>query len=145
MKSLFKEVKLTGKDHGDIPRPDVAGSETIGYTYDNNGNQLTVIDATGTTTRTYDALNRTLTKTVPVIGKSTYVYDITVGLEAGFVKETTMDPKGTTIARVHDKTGRLARVLSPEGTTTYEYYNNGNRKMLLIKINEKNVSFHNNS
>ena len=37
-----------------------------------NNNQITMTDATGTTARTYDALNRVLTKDVPSIGKTVF-------------------------------------------------------------------------
>lgn len=110
-----------------------AGSETVTYTYDNNGNQLTMTDATGTTTRTYDALNRSTAKTVPNIGKSIYGYDITADVEEGFVKETSTDPKGNVVAKVFDKVGRLARVISADGATTYEYDANGNRKSVIYQ------------
>jgi RHS repeat-associated protein len=110
-----------------------ADGKTISYTYDDNGNQLTMTDATGTTTRTYDELNRAETKTVPSIGKSTYVYDITTAVEEGFVKETSTDPKINTVAKVYDKAGRLAHVISADGTTTYEYYDNGNRASVIYQ------------
>jgi YD repeat-containing protein len=40
------------------------------HTYDANGNKLTVTDSTGTITRTYDELNRTITKDVSNIGRA---------------------------------------------------------------------------
>ncbi len=103
------------------------GSKTISYTYDNNSNQLTMTDSTGTTTRTYDELNRTTTKNVPSIGMNTYVYDITTNVAAGNIKETTTDAKGNNVEKVYDKIGRLASVISAEGTTTYTYDGIGNR------------------
>jgi YD repeat-containing protein len=56
---------------------EVVGGISITYTYDKNGNQLTITDATGTTERTYDELNRALSKTVPNIGKAIYKYELT--------------------------------------------------------------------
>ncbi len=103
------------------------GSQTIAYTYDNNSNQLTMTDSTGTTTRTYDELNRTTTKNVPSIGMNTYVYDITTNVTAGNIKETSTDAKGNNVEKVYDKIGRLASVISADGTTTYTYDSNGNR------------------
>ncbi len=108
-----------------------AGQATISYTYDKNNNQLTVSDSTGTTTRTYDELSRTTTKTVPHIGISTYVYDIIEGIEEGYTKETTTDPKGNIVEKIYDKAGRLSTVISADGTTSYEYYPNGNRKSVV--------------
>ncbi len=103
------------------------GSQTISYTYDNNSNQLTMTDSTGTTTRTYDELNRTTTKNVPSIGMNTYVYDITTNVVAGNIKETSTDAKGNNVEKVYDMIGRLASVISADGTTTYTYDGNGNR------------------
>ena len=68
------------------------GQNAITHTYDNNGNKLTITDNTGVTTRTYDELNIAITKTVPVIGKSVYVYDITNNQVSGYTSETTIDP-----------------------------------------------------
>ena len=42
-----------------------AGGVITNYQYDNAGNLLTVSDASGSIVRTYDALNRTVSKTVP--------------------------------------------------------------------------------
>jgi len=86
---------------------------------------LTVTDATGTTTRTYDELNRVLTKTVPNIGESEYVYDIITGVDAGCIKETSTDPKDNVTAKVYDKAGRLLSVTAGGGTTAYSYYDDG--------------------
>jgi len=87
-----------------------AASQSISYTYDHNGNVLTMTDGTGTTTRTYDAWNRTTTKTVPDIGTSFYTYDITDGFDAGCSAESTVDPKGNVTVKVYD---RLASPLAP--------------------------------
>ncbi len=107
------------------------GQASISYTYDNNGNQLTMSDSTGTTTRTYDELNRVLTKEVPVVGKSTYTYDITTGVSDGFTAETSTDPKGNVTTKVYDKVGRIISVTADGKTTNYEYYDNGNRKSVI--------------
>ena len=108
---------------------DNADGEAINYTYDNVGNQLTMTDSTGTTTRTYDELGRVLTKTAPLIGTTTFTYDQTAGLTAGFSAEVSTDPKGNVTTRVYDKSGRLYQV--KDGSTaaaTYTYYANGNRQ-----------------
>ncbi|MEN6314698.1 MAG: DUF1308 domain-containing protein [Clostridiaceae bacterium] len=108
-----------------------AGGVSITYTYDGNGNQLTMADSTGTTVRTYDALNWVLTKAVPNIGTSTYGYDIISGVEAGCIKETATDPKGNVTEKVYDKAGRLWKVSADGQITTYEYYANGSRKNVI--------------
>ena len=114
--------------HGNLLIVSVANGEsvqTISYTYDRNGNVLAMTDATGTTTRTYDAFNRTTSKTVPEMGTSTYAYDITTGMSAGYVAETSTDPKGSITQKIYDRTGRLSSVISDGKTTVYTYYANG--------------------
>jgi YD repeat-containing protein len=101
---------------------------TISYTYDGNGNRLTVTDSTGTTTRTYDELNRVKTKIVPNIGSTTYTYDIITNVPTGCIGESTTDPKGNITTKVYDKVGRLLTVTADGRTTTYSYFDNGNRQ-----------------
>jgi len=107
------------------------GALSISYIYDNNGNVLTMTDGTGTTTRTYDALNRTTFKTVPDIGTSYYVYDITSGTPAGCTAETTADPKGNITLKVYDPLGRLIAVTADGMTSAYTYYDNGSLQTVL--------------
>jgi RHS repeat-associated protein len=103
-----------------------AGGEIQSYTYDANGNQLTMTDATGTTYRTYDALNRNTKKIVPELGASTYEYDLTVE-SSGEHAERTTDPKGNINIKTYDKVGRLLKVTVGNEVTKYEYYRNGNQ------------------
>ena len=105
-----------------------AGDLQISYTYDNNGNQLTVTDSTGTTVRTYDSQNRVLTKNTPGVGTTYFSYDILDGVQTGFVKEVTTDPKGNTTEKDYDKEDRLVAVSTESGATQYSYYPNGARK-----------------
>ena len=105
-----------------------AGLITITYTYDDNGNQLTITDNTGTTLRTYDEFNRVKTKTVPYIGKTTYQYDIIWGIEEGCTAEASTDPKDNTTTKIYDRAGRLWKVTANNRTTTYSYYDNGSRQ-----------------
>lgn len=123
-------VTYTYDIHGRLLR-ETAGSASVTYTYDNNGNQLTITDDTGTTIRTYDQLNRVLTKTVPSLGTSTYTYDITAGVPAGCTGERSTDPKGHITTKVFDRVGRLYTVTADGGTTTYAYYDNGNRQSVV--------------
>ena len=105
---------------------ETAGTDTISYEYDSNGNMLKMTDSTGITVRTYDGLNRVLTKTVPELGTTTFVYDITAGLTGGFVAESIATPDGTTTQNIYDKAGRLHQV--KDGNTvsaTYAYYASG--------------------
>jgi RHS repeat-associated protein len=107
------------------------GSIVISYTYDNVGNRLTVTDRTGVTTRVYDDFGRVISKTVPNIGTSTYVYDINNGLESGFKADTVTDPKGNITTKVYDKANRLKYVKNGDIIssvyTTYNYNDNGTR------------------
>ena len=113
--------------HGRLTSNSVGGI-TIQYTYDKNGNQLTITDQTGKTTRTYDQLNRVITKEVPNIGKSIYTYDITAGIPEGNWAESTSDPKGNITVKTYDRAGRLKTVTADGKTTTYNYYDNGARQ-----------------
>ena len=103
-----------------------AGGEVQSYTYDANGNMLTMTDATGTTTRTYDRLNRNISKAVPEIGLSTYEYDLTTS-EEGVYQERTTDPKGNVTLKEYDQVGRLSKVTVDDKTTVYKYSLNGRR------------------
>src|SRR5579884_478871 len=74
----------------------VNGSKTatISYKYDDNGNDLKVIDNTGTTTFKYDGDNRLKQKTLP---------------------------DGTTIVTSYDPVGNLKTYTDGRGTVTYSY------------------------
>lgn len=103
----------------------------VSYTYDNNNNQLTVADKTGTTTRTYDELNRTVTKSVPGLGMNTYQYDVTTGLTLGYRAEVTTDVKGNATRKMYDRTNRLVDVkANNDPAISYTYYNDGTRRMV---------------
>ncbi|NLN66369.1 MAG: RHS repeat protein, partial [Clostridiaceae bacterium] len=116
--------------HGRL-RTEAADGSSISYTYDDNGIQLTITDSTGTTIRTYDALNRVTSNTVPNIGTVWYQYDIIEGVEAGKTAEKTTDPEGNITTRITDRVGRLKTVIDgeiSENRTTFAYYDNGSRK-----------------
>lgn len=107
------------------------GAISISFAYDNNGNQLTMTDGTGTTVRTYDELNRVTSKNAPSIGKETYVYDIVKGMANGFTEEIDTDPKGNIVTKLYDRLGRINEVISAANTAVYSYYDNGNIQKLL--------------
>ena len=98
-------------------------------TYDANGNELSMQDD-GTTTRTYDALNRTLTKTTPGFGQTVYEYDIIIRVNEGGYAEKTTDPQGNVTIKEYDRVGRLIRVQDRENAapTEYEYDEAGRQK-----------------
>lgn len=107
---------------------DNAGGDLVSYTYDNSGNLLTMSDDTGVTSRTYDELGRTISKTVPNIGTTLYTYDQTAGLAKGLSTETTTDPKGNTITKFIDGAGRPYRIKDGDVVVaSYSYDASGNR------------------
>ncbi|GBG07986.1 RHS repeat-associated core domain-containing protein [Paenibacillus agaridevorans] len=126
--------------HGQLTKETVDGAglthlteqqRRISYTYDANGNQLTMTDSTGTTSRTYDGLNRVVAKSVPKIGTSVFEYDVTQGMPSGYSSEKTIDAKGHETVKVYDRVNRLSSVKSsPTDTATYTYYNDGSLKTL---------------
>jgi RHS repeat-associated protein len=122
--------------HGRLTSESI-GTDIISYVYDNNGNQIEMTDSTGTTVRTYDGLNRALTKTVPGFSATMFEYDLISGVDAGFVKERTTDPKGNITEKVMDKAGRLKQVTAEGQTTTYDYYVDGSRKSVLYPNGSK--------
>ena len=120
-------TRYTYDAHGRLTSKAV-GEIAMEYTYDKNGNQLTITDQTGKTTRTYDQLNRVVTKEVPNMGESVYTYDITAGIPEGNWAESTTDPKGNETVKTYDRAGRLKTVTAEGKTTTYNYYDNGARE-----------------
>jgi RHS repeat-associated protein len=110
------------------------------YTYDNNDNQLSMKDGTGLTSRTYDELNRVITKSVPGMGTSTFLLDQTTGLTAGFVSEVTTDVKGNVTTKVYDKTNRLSEV--KDGDTlqaSYAYFADGSQQQVTYASGAKEI------
>lgn len=123
--------------HGQMLSQTVTGADVttpekdnqISYTYDNNGNQLSMTDGTGTTRRTYDELNRVIAKSVPGMGTNTYQEDVTTDLPDGYVAEVTTDVKGNVTTKIYDQAGRLYQVKDGnEKPTTYTYYADGSQK-----------------
>ena len=94
------------------------------YTYDGAGNLLTHADFNGkTTTYSYDAANRLLSKTpdpsfnAPAV---TYTY-----LATG-QRQTMTDLSGTTTYSQYDNRGRLTQLSKPAGSLSYAYDLAGN-------------------
>lgn len=129
-----QKTNYTYDIHGRLLQESV-GKITISYTYDGNGNQLTMTDSTGTTVRTYDELGRMTSKTVPGIGKITYLYDVIT--KDGLVAQMSTDPKGNKKTEIFDKTGRLKAVkngdVNEKDSAVYEYYPDGSRKSVVYE------------
>jgi RHS repeat-associated protein len=98
--------------------PDATHTET--RTYDNNGNLQTVTHFNNvTTTYTYDALNRLLSRATP--GETTVSFTYT----ATGKRHTMTDQSGTTTYS-YDSMDRLSSKATPEGTLGYTYDAAGN-------------------
>ncbi len=106
--------------HGRIVTETIGGV-SVGKTWDDNGNLLTLTDSTGTTTCSYDALNRILTKQAPNVGTLTYGWNRTAGLQSGFVGQRITDSAGNVTDTILDRMGRIARVVAGTHTATYAY------------------------
>ena len=125
-----KSTNYIYDSHGRLISESV-GNIFISYAYDGNGNRLRMVDSTGTTTQTFDELNRTKTRNSPNIGKNSYVYDIISDIQDGYIAQSSTDPKGNTVVKVFDKEGRLKEVISDGQSTVYEYYDNGRKKSIV--------------
>lgn len=95
--------------------------QTTAYTYDADGNPLTVTDALGATAYTYNQLGQVLTVTDPMNGVTTNAYDARGNLLS------TTDAAGGVTAYAYDARGLLQSVTDPRNKTTqFEYDAHGN-------------------
>ena len=93
----------------------------ISYTYDKNGNILTVTDESGTITREYDKRNLLAAYTDAGGNRIEYTYD-----ELGNLITLTY-PDGTAVHHSYDKTGLLICMTDDQSRVTkYSYDANGN-------------------
>jgi YD repeat-containing protein len=94
---------------------------TLTYTYNSQGNLLTVVkDGVTLTSSQYDAYGRQTQLTDQNAGTTTYAYDALGQLTS----QTNANGNGTTMA--YDVVGRITTRTGVEGTTTHEYFANGN-------------------
>ncbi len=100
----------------------------VTYTYDGNGNILTMTDSTGETEYTYDSMGRILTKTHSVTGTVSYEYDIYTGIPYGYVAEITTEPDEDTVEKWYDSEDKLVKVVDGTDITWYTYYDDGRLK-----------------
>ena len=102
---------------------------TTSLTYDNNGNVTSMTDAMeGTTTYSYDSMNR-VTEIVNAIGaKETYQYN------ARGLLEESVDNAGEKTVYTYDAAGRIIKQKDELGTIRYSYDKNGN----VLTVSDKN-------
>jgi RHS repeat-associated protein len=72
--------RVCSVDWGSSPAACGTGSHTIGYTYDAEGNRLSMTDATGTTSDSYDSLDRLTSETTGAGTSVGYGYDLDTNL-----------------------------------------------------------------
>jgi RHS repeat-associated protein len=110
--------------------PDASlGQPAVHCTYSATGQRLSMIDASGTTTYSYDLRDRLLQKATPE-GTLTYTYDAAGNL----LSIRSSNTGGTSVNYVYDALNRLSTVTDnrlASGTTTYAYDNAGNLQSYL--------------
>ena len=108
-------------------RPDPSlGEPAVLYSYTETGMRRSMIDASGTTTYTYDQRDRLLTKQTPQ-GTLAYTYDLVGNLTS--MRSSNAD--GVSVDYTYDDLHRLENVIDNQlaaGTTTYTYDVVGNLK-----------------
>jgi RHS repeat-associated protein len=112
----------TYDDLGRILRDIGGAGQTTAYTYDANGNALSVTDPLGhKTIQVFDALNRLTQSTDPNGGITAMTYD------AHDRVLSVTDPNGNVTTYVYDGFGDLIQQTSPDtGVTVYRYDADGN-------------------
>jgi RHS repeat-associated protein len=110
------------------------------YTYDLNGNRISMIDPTGLTTYTYDALNRLTSITNNKGQVTSFTYD-------AFGRRTSMTHgNGVVTSYTYDAASQLTRLAHQLGATTinsfdYTYDTVGNRKTKVDRNGSHNYTY----
>jgi RHS repeat-associated protein len=109
----------TTYSYDDAGRPtvfDYTNDASVTITYDAVGNETKIEDGTGTTTLTYDVVNRLSSATGPTGKTITYSYD------AAGQRSKLLATDAGTFTYSYDAAGRLSYLINPEGDrTTYTY------------------------
>jgi len=124
------QTNFTYDNFDRVTKISYADGATTSYTYDSNGNLLTVQDNTGLTTFTYDALNRIRTKTLPGGTIITTAYDKTGNL-------TSFNDGGGAVTYHYDSVNNMTVLTEPDGAQTTYSYDQADRK---IKIQYPNLT-----
>ncbi len=128
-------------------RVDYADGSSVEYTYDPNNNRTSMQDWLGSTTWTYDALNRTTDVVDPFNRALRYGYDA-VGNRIEMVypdgnpvaytyykndwMKTTIDPEGNVTSYERDGVGNITRIINPNSTVTEITYDRVDRTLTLV-------------
>jgi RHS repeat-associated protein len=100
----------------------LCGAAEIAYNYDDAGRRSSMADASGTTSYTYDARDRLLTKTSPFAGTLVYTYDAA----GNILSLSSSNANGASMTYTYDALNRLASVADASGVTSYTYDAAGN-------------------
>ena len=111
----------------------LASIAPVSYTYDANGNRLTMSDGTGVTKYAYDSLNRLISVTLPGNRVVTYAYDCNDN-------RTSISYSGKTLKYGYDAINRLTSVIDGTNKTTYAY-DSGNNLLSVTYPNGASVSY----
>lgn len=118
-------TRRTYADFDELGRPRADrgnNSQNTTYTYDRSGNVKTIVAPAGTTTLTYDALDRVIESKDPLNGTTKFGYNT-----AGQLTQV-IDPRNMATTYVYDGFGQLWAQYSPDsGTSTFQYNAAGQR------------------
>ncbi len=119
-------------------------TKQITYTYDKQGNRKSMTDDTGTTTYSYDDLNRLITENAPNNITKEYTYDAANNRKTYKLKQNSTEKQN--ISYTYDTLNRLEQV-KENGTTkaTYTYDTNGNRQSLTYNNGNSTTYTYNNA
>ena len=117
-----------------VKKTDALLNETD-YTYDTNGNRLTMTDVLGTETYTYNSFGEILTKTDRMNGVTTNTYDTNGNLL------TTEDALGNTTTLTYTALGQIAAIEDARNNTTTLAYDADGRLIEAEDANGKTTAY----